>query len=259
MRITVLGSGGPVPYSNRSSTSVLAELDGRHFLVDCGPGAGLRLSQAGVQPGQIEAILLTHLHMDHCHELPAIAFGAMLSGKTRNLSVYAPAGIRDLHSLFFEKAYPYLVPLAKQVTSSEMQLSYHDLSEGAVMAWNGFAIAAKRVQHGNMETYGFRLSSRSGALTISGDTVACPAVIDLAKGSHTLIQDCALPDAFAGNPIHATPTDVARIAHESGVKRVVLTHMLPECKGKEEEMLASVRRGYAGEVLLGEDLMVLEV
>jgi len=66
LKLTLLGTGTPTPLLHRAGSGYLVTLDREMLLVDCGPGCGRRLLEAGVSPTQITSLLLTHLHYDHC-------------------------------------------------------------------------------------------------------------------------------------------------------------------------------------------------
>ena len=74
MRLTVLGSGTAVPVPDRFPAGYLVERGASKVLVDCGPGSLRRLAQAGVSPAELDAVLLTHYHTDHCADLAALLF-----------------------------------------------------------------------------------------------------------------------------------------------------------------------------------------
>src|SRR5260370_42680707 len=71
--VQVLGSGGPELEDKRASSSYLVWQDGRpRILVDSGGGSALRFGQAGAHVAQLDAILFTHLHIDHSADFPAL-------------------------------------------------------------------------------------------------------------------------------------------------------------------------------------------
>lgn len=130
-----------------------------------------------------------------------------------------------------------------------------------------------------------RFNSRQRSITFSGDTAYSPNVVRLARDADVFV--CEVADqsildqmrqraqaaALAGNPnnifrhvaeTHCSPADVARMASEANVKSVVLNHLLlgpAALPGKVDypvtRLIDAVRAGFHGEVILGEDLMVL--
>jgi len=66
MKITLLGTGSPVPSLKRASASYLVEAGGDVILIDHGPGAFARLMQAGRKATDVTHVFFSHLHFDHC-------------------------------------------------------------------------------------------------------------------------------------------------------------------------------------------------
>src|SRR5260370_37409051 len=70
MKITLLGTGTPYPDADRFGSAVLVEGGGRKLLFDCGRGVVTRLSEAGVNPNDIDSLFLTHPYCDHVLGIP---------------------------------------------------------------------------------------------------------------------------------------------------------------------------------------------
>ena len=84
----------------------------------------------------------------------------------------------------------------------------------------------------------FRFESRCDqVVTYSGDTDECPEVIDAARNAHVFVCECAFPEnnKVAG---HLIPSEVGRMAAAAGAKKVILTHLYPECEGEDRKYSA---------------------
>ena len=93
MRITILGSGSPLPDPNRAGPSTLVQAGGASLLVDCGRGALMRLAAAGGSVQNLTAVLITHLHSDHITDLnDVITSRWALSLAPNPLRVVGPEG-----------------------------------------------------------------------------------------------------------------------------------------------------------------------
>ena len=106
------------------------------------------------------------------------------------------------------------------------------------------------------ESIAYRLDAAGGAFVYTGDTEYSRSVIELARGADTLLIECSFPDE-APVPGHLTPSVVARIASEAGVRRVVLTHIYPAVE--DLDLITEVGRDFEGEILVAEDGLEFEV
>ena len=86
LKVTLLGTGVGIPQPGRSQAAILIEND-LPLLLDCGAGTLLRLDQVGAGPEAIDTVVLSHLHLDHVHDLLALANGRYLSG-LQGLSIF---------------------------------------------------------------------------------------------------------------------------------------------------------------------------
>ena len=97
MRITLLGTGSPIPDPRRAGPSTLVTADGLTVLVDCGRGVLMRLVAAGVLPPFLDGMLITHLHSDHITDLgDVITTRWVMSPMARPFTIYGPPGIDDV-------------------------------------------------------------------------------------------------------------------------------------------------------------------
>ena len=87
-KVTLLGTGTPIPRPDRFGPSTLIEAGDQKLLIDAGRGATIRLYQLGVPMGRIDALLLTHYHSDHTSGIPDLWLTGWLP------SHYAPGAPR---------------------------------------------------------------------------------------------------------------------------------------------------------------------
>jgi len=88
--ISFLGTGSGIPSADRFFSSHLLHLDGVHLLVDAGEPCVHLLRDRGDLLRDIDAVVITHGHVDHIGGLPAFLQGAMLTGRTKPLPIYLP-------------------------------------------------------------------------------------------------------------------------------------------------------------------------
>ena len=81
LELLVLGGGGPFVQSKRASLGYVVLFDGKpRLLIDCGDGIFTRLGETGVDPAELDAILLTHTHAGHTGDLPVVVFATLMAG-----------------------------------------------------------------------------------------------------------------------------------------------------------------------------------
>jgi len=99
VQLQILGSGGPELGDRRASSSYLVWQEGRaRVLIDSGGGSALRFGQAGAQVADLDAVLFTHLHIDHSADFPALIEFSYFEERARPLPVYGPPGNENFPS-----------------------------------------------------------------------------------------------------------------------------------------------------------------
>ena len=261
MRVVITGSGSSWADADRSSASQVIEVGGKPLLFDCGPGTGMSLMKAGINLTAIDRIFLTHLHMDHSLEAPSLIFESYLMGKNGKFDLYGPAGTAHFWRLLTMHVYPYAPEIVRRIRKDGFRVTPHEAARGLVCRAKKYRVFSAQTEHG-IPCIAFRIESGNDAVVISGDTRPSQSVIRLAKGADLLIHECSFPDdmiEFARITHHSVPSEVGEVANQAGVKKLVLTHLFPHCKGREREMVRSVKRKFSGDVIAGHDLLEIKV
>ena len=248
MEITVVGSGTVVPRRSRRQSCVMVEGSGETVVVDLGSGAVRGMLHAGLNPFAIDRIFFTHFHPDHTTDAVPLIFSMNYGAdepRTRPLYVTGPEPFREFwgHIMgawgeWMSGDYPLEVSELVPDSSSGLYLTVGNLR---------WAPAEHRPES---IAYRFDSSETGNAFVYTGDTQYAETVVDLARGAHTLLTECSFPDE-GPVPGHLTPESAARMARESSVERLVLTHIFPPAE--EVDLVAEVGRFYGGEVLVAHD------
>jgi len=99
VELQVLGSGGPELSDRRAGSSYLIWLDGKaRVLIDMGPGSSLNLERSGANIADIDAVLFSHLHVDHSADFPALIKASFFAGRSHDLQVFGPDSNRLMPS-----------------------------------------------------------------------------------------------------------------------------------------------------------------
>ncbi|HEY2173590.1 MAG TPA: MBL fold metallo-hydrolase [Mycobacteriales bacterium] len=217
MRLTVVGCSGSMPGPAGPASSYLVEHDGVHLLLDLGNGA-LGALQRHLDPSLVDAVLLSHLHADHCLDMCAYVVHRR----------YAPGGPRP--------PVPVHGPgdTARRLTTAygppdgglDDVFAFSALADGR-REIGPFTLTTARVNH-PVETYATRVEAAGRSLTYSADTGVSDALVELARGTDLLLceatfaaEDDAPPD------LHLTGREAGEHAARAGVDRLVLTHIPP--------------------------------
>lgn len=266
---TLLGTGTPRPDPERYSQAILLEAGERRLLFDAGRGAMLRLRQIGIGAETIDRVFLTHLHYDHTVGLDDVWLTARLWQRPGPLPVAGPAGTAEFvgHLRAAYRADVEARAAHSRLPAAAGALEGRDLEPGVALADGELTVTAFSVAHGPAPALGYRIDYAGRSVVISGDTAYTENLVRHARGADVVIHEVMMASEamLERNPrlrrvseYHATPAEVARAFAETAPRLGVLVHMLPFGLS-EEDALAAVRAGWPGEVLIGRDLMAVDV
>jgi ribonuclease BN (tRNA processing enzyme) len=223
MRLTVVGCSGSYPGPDSPASCYLLEHDheGRTWrvLMDLGSGA-LGALQRYVDPLGVDAVLLSHLHADHCLDL--CGFYVMRKyhpdGPQPRLPVWGPSDTAG------RMARAYDLEPDPGMTA---EFDFRPWVPGAAVTLGPFSVEAVPVEH-PVEAYGLRVSAGGALVAFSGDSGRCAQLVEVARGADLLLAEASFHDAEDNPPgIHLTGTDCGEVARSAGVGRLVITHVPP--------------------------------
>lgn len=276
MKITLLGTGTPMPDLHKFGTSTLIEAGGLRVLLDCGRGAVVRLAQIGVPVGSIDAVLISHFHSDHYAALPDIvmtgAIPATWGARRKRLRVVGPEGVREVvDGLWAFMSGDRAIRVAdKEIDPDLQRVDVGVISEGVVFDENGLRIIAFEVDHGDFvkPAFGYRVEYGGRVFVHSHDTRYSENLIRHAEGADVLVHEVAMAraDVMERHPHvrtvlehHITPREVGRVFAQIRPKAAILTHIVlkaPDPPGLDD-MLEEVGLEYDQPVLVARDLTVI--
>ncbi|MDR1169254.1 MAG: ribonuclease Z [Prevotellaceae bacterium] len=106
MKLRILGTGSASPTEKAFQSAQVLELTGKKFLIDCGEGTQMRCMQYGIELAQIDAIFISHAHLDHYIGLPGLLKRSWRQRRTQPLPVYAPEEVFENLERIFDSFYP---------------------------------------------------------------------------------------------------------------------------------------------------------
>jgi ribonuclease BN (tRNA processing enzyme) len=217
MKLTVLGSNASSPSRTNAASGYLVEFGGKTVLMDAGPGVFMRLAEA-MDPGEIDAVILSHTHIDHCSDVLAL-FTYMAYGPSGPIPipVYAPRGAREHIAAFARAGEDHVF---------HQVLDFREQEPGDVV-WIGDArVTFGRAIH-PVPALVTRFDLDDASLVYSGDTGPGGDLANLADEASLLLCEASLqgvrgPRTFAH---HLTAIDAGELATWASVERLVLTHI----------------------------------
>ncbi|MER8185487.1 MBL fold metallo-hydrolase [Kitasatospora sp. NPDC094015] len=247
MKLTVVGCSGSFPSADSPCSSYLVEADGFRAVLDLGNGAlGALQNYCGLY--EVDAVLLSHLHADHCVDLCAywVARNYRVEGCPEPLPVYGPAGTPE------RLARAYDMPEEPGMTEV---FEFRTLKSGS-FELGPLRITAVQVNH-PVEAYAFRIEHGGHAVVYSGDTGESPELVELAAGADLFLCEAAYTDGKdTYQAVHLNGREAGEHATAAGVGHLVLTHIPPWTDAQRN--LRDARAAFAGPVDLARPGAVYE-
>lgn len=245
MRLTVLGSSGSFPRQGSACSGYLLEAGQTCVLMDCGNGT-LSHFQQFRSIEEINGIVLSHLHFDHCGDVLLLryAYETLLAfGKGAFLPI----------PLYLPRTPAAVVALLQ----AEELFRLHFIADGMQCAIGDLHFQFQRMQH-SVECYGMRVSDGKNSLAYSGDTTLHKGLVQLARDADVFLCEATTSGKYA-SPVplpHLTAGQAGEIAARAQVKRLLLTHA-SFTEEKQEILLCAQQRFAASELV--EEMKIYEV
>ena len=279
MKVTLLGTGSPLPSATCAGPSTLVQAGGQNVVVDAGRGVIMRLVGAMCPPPLVSAVLLTHLHSDHICDLNDIVTTRWIASPAATaLPVYGPVGTQKmvdglLAMLALDEGYR-MAHHDDLRAGGGMLVEVHEVEPGATFSIGDVKVSVHATDHRPVApTVGFRFEHEGVVAALAGDTVPCDGLYDMCRDADFYVQTVLREDlvrTFA--PLvptgerfldildyHSTVQQAAQTATRCNVKTLVLTHYVPAIQpGQEDEWRAMAAEHFAGEIVVGPDLTSVE-
>jgi ribonuclease Z len=291
--LVVLGTASQVPTRSRNHNGYLLRWDGEGLLFDPGEGTQRQMIRAGVAVTDVTRLCLTHFHGDHCLGVPGVVQRLSLDRVAHPVYAHYPASGRDFFarlrhaSSFHETATLIEAPIEADGvvatgpvgTLSAMRLDHLVDSYGyRLVEPDGRRMLPERLAErgvagpdvGRLHRDG-RLETPAGPVTLEEvsehrrgqrfafvmDTRLCDAVHALADGVDMLVIESTFLDAdrdLAESYGHLTAAQAARVAADSRVRTLVLTHF-SQRYDDPTAFAAEAARHFDGDIVVAEDLL----
>ncbi|KPM56014.1 hypothetical protein ACG83_12575 [Frankia sp. R43] len=266
MDLTIVGNRAGMPADGAASSGYLVRTEQSNILMDCGPGIAVMLTRY-IHASQLDAVVISHMHLDHCYDVLPIGKQAMLPvGKTwlvdtdgkgdfhgddtdRRIKLLVPRGARatldQLAELFPVRTIPHLnraFDLAYEVIEYERGQSY-ELAD--------VTITMVPMVHSSPDC-GIRIDGASGSLGFTGDTAYNDNLVTLAKDVDIFLAEASLQEPDHTRHGHLAGVEVGRVAARAGARELVLTHFTAPQPAWKEARRADAAAEFTGPIHIGE-------
>lgn len=279
MKITLLGTGSPLPSATCAGPSTLVQAGEQNIVVDAGRGVIMRLVGAMCPPPAITAVLLTHLHSDHICDLNDIITTRWISSPAATpLPIYGPVGTKKmvdgLLAMLDADEHYRLEHHADLRAGAGMKVAVHELEPGTQVTFGDVSVGIFATDHRPVSpTIGFRIEHNSVVAALAGDTIPCEGLTQMCQDADVYVQTVVREDLVrtvaplipTGDRFldildyHSTVQQAAQTATQCNVKTLMLTHFVPALQpGQEGEWHALAAEHFSGEIVIGPDLTSIE-
>lgn len=284
MQVILLGTGIPIPNPDRATAATLVIAGDKAMLVDTGRGCVVRLSEARIR--DVTAVLFTHYHSDHIASFGDLLVSRGTGGAEQALPVIGPPGAKRVVD-GFEMAYGLdnhyrTTHHGKYFTTQGTKTKVTEAEPGVVFDQDGLKVTMFKVNHAPIDpAVGYRFDYQGKVVVVSGDTIKTEKMIEMSKDADVLVHEALdlqtlhriIPMLKRGRPriaqllddvtdYHASTIDVAEIARDAKVKKLVLTHLVPSIQptdAAEKNFARGMADIYDGPIIVGRDGMTIDV
>src|SRR5262249_54252918 len=225
---------------------------------------------------------ITHHHADHNIEYGPLLIVGWIHGMRADVRAFGPPPLKQMTEDLMRAYRATIVFWAEDFHMTPLvAVSVQELTvPGPVTQDDNVKVSAVVVEHPPVKpAFAYRFDFKDRSIAFSGDTAASDAVATVAKGADVLVHEVMYVPAVEkyskeqiakGRPVkyepymahmkadHTPVEEVGRIAHDAGVKTLVLSHLVPAIDGiSDNTWRAGAAKYFKGEIVVGKDLMVL--
>lgn len=245
--LIVLGSSSGLPTRRRFAPGYALTAAGKLFLLDCGAPASTLLYRYDLDPVEVEAIFVSHWHMDHVANLGLFLSQNRLLKRTSDLALYGPRGTRGKVRRLLSDSFLLVDELGYKLTMTNIECNepYQEaLLQVTYFKTQHLERPKLKTQFGSKATaYGMVIDGPGWRVVYSGDLTSSQELGPYIKGSDLLIHEMA----------HVQPEEVAEFAAAAKVPQLLISHIGPEFDEAPEKIVEAFAGRYRGKLMVAED------
>lgn len=247
MRLTVLGSSGTYTSPGQLCSGYLVRTDTTTVMVDAGNGSSANL-QAEVDLADLDAIVISHRHADHCADLIGLHH-AVKARRATGIRLYSPPGVAQLIAELTSREAPYVFE-----DSFELQ----NVQAGDMFSVGDIRFRLYESVH-PVPTVSMRIEAEGRVLCYSADSAGGHQLVEAAADCDLFLCEATWQGEMLDHPpnIHLTAADAGALATRAGAKRLMLTHIAGHLD--RDVSLAEAKATFDGPVELAMDRLTVQV
>lgn len=273
-RVITVGTGAPHYDTQRASACTLVQFRDTAVIVDLGYRSVSRMMDAGINAFEIPNVMFTHcLHLDHT--LDYGYFMCLGNDSKQPLNLYGPPGTKRLHDSIYSLYAAQIGIKAPNMTPREINIE--QIGDGMRFRIGQIEVQTQEVAH-IVQNLAYKFSAGGKTVVVPGDMSMDEGFISFAKDADLIVFDTnTAPSAFMdemaekmrardvpydpmrkpGGDAHASLEEIGDMATRANAKAIVLTHFT---RGpKIEETVKRIASIYPGEIIVGEDMLAVEL
>ncbi len=228
--VQFLGSGDAFGSGGRFQTCLLVRHPDGAFLLDCGPSSLIAMKRSGIEPNDIDAIVISHLHGDHFGGIPFFVLDAQFSRRTRPLVIAGPPGVEARVRSAMEVLFP-----GSGQTQQRFALRFVELTEEEPTTIDTVTVTPFAVSHASgAPVYALRVQVGGKVIAYSGDTEWTDALLSVADDADLFICEAYFFDKQVR--YHLDYATLMAHREQLSCKRLVVTHMNADMLGRIGEL-----------------------
>jgi ribonuclease BN (tRNA processing enzyme) len=230
LALRFLGSGDAFGSGGRFQACLHLSGPGGTLLLDCGASSLIPMKQAGLDPGAVDAVVLSHLHGDHFGGLPFFVLDGQFSRRTRPLTIAGPPGLRTRVEATMEALFPGSSTVARRFS-----VEFLELPERVETTVGPASVTAYPVRHpSGAPAYALRLAWAGRILAYSGDTEWTETLVEIARDADLFVCEAYCFDKRVPHHLDYATLDARRA--ELGCRRLILTHLSADMLARRAEV-----------------------
>src|SRR6266576_192678 len=252
MKLIVLGSGTSVPHPKRTSAAYWLETGNGRLLLDMGPDAPHRMAQEQLDWFNLDAIWISHFHLDHMGGLAPFLIGTKWAPQTqqrrKHLAIFGGSGLKRILEVIDQANDYRLFKLPFPIEVREVEPG----SEFEILP--GLSARTFSTPH-TIESLAIRLEEKSAVMVYTSDSGYSDELIEFARGAQVPLMECSF---FKNKPIktHLELTEAMQIARTCEPEKLVLSHLYSEWDGID--LASEALKLWRGETIEAFDGLSLE-